>query len=137
VQIAKSKHRMSLASAANSASNHRMSLASAADSSSNVLLGVQGGVSSRSAAVTLAGVRSDLGPYTPNDPMTEIDHLLDGMKPPSPKERLERLVSMGSFSSEKCVDAAVDVPLPSQPLLDHSESPNADKSALAPAVLEN
>ena len=88
----------------------------------------------------MAGVKSDLGPYTPNDPATDIEVLLSTMESSSPEGRQgrqEKLATMGSVSPELGVDTAVDVPLPSQPIVDHSESQNADKSALAPAVLEN
>jgi hypothetical protein len=83
-----------------------------------------------------AGVRSDLGPNAPNDLVTEVDGLLSTMESSSPKGRQERLASMGPDSPETTAAAPVDFALPNQHM-DHSEAPNADKSALAPAVLEN
>jgi len=128
--------------------SHRMSLASGACSSSGALFGAQGDSNGQmgilraseatesSRSFRLAGVRSDLGPYAPNDLVTEVDGLLSTMESSSPKGRQERLASMGSDSPETTAAAPVDFALPNQHM-DHSEAPNADKSALAPAVLEN
>jgi hypothetical protein len=128
--------------------SHRMSLASAAYSSSGALFGVQGDSNGQmgilraneatesSRSLRLAGVKSDLGPITPNDPVTEVDGLLSTIESSPPKGSQERLASMGSQSPETTAGAQVDFALPNQHM-DHSEAPNADQSALAPAVLEN